>query len=205
VPDSLIDLAGPNVNAGDFLAAVLEAAAQPIWVVDPGAVIRFANPAALAALGYESAQELSGRGSHEAIHHHHHDGTPYPAEDCRMLLPRATGEVVESDLDWFFRRDGSMFSDRESAERAPKEHTRDGGSKEPECRHRAPTAVRLIARPVLRRRIRRLSETRQSGRRAHSRLHARGADDATDHHRVGERPKRAPRSRVRARGGAALG
>ncbi len=26
-----------------------------------------------------------------------------------MLLPRTTGEVVKSDLDWFFRRDGSMF------------------------------------------------------------------------------------------------
>jgi signal transduction histidine kinase/putative methionine-R-sulfoxide reductase with GAF domain len=26
-----------------------------------------------------------------------------------MLLPRATGETVASDLDWFFRRDGSMF------------------------------------------------------------------------------------------------
>ena len=26
-----------------------------------------------------------------------------------MLLPRATGETVTSDLDWFFRRDGSMF------------------------------------------------------------------------------------------------
>ena len=26
-----------------------------------------------------------------------------------MLLPRTTGEMVESELDWFFRRDGSMF------------------------------------------------------------------------------------------------
>ncbi len=26
-----------------------------------------------------------------------------------MLLPRATGETIRSDLDWFFRRDGSMF------------------------------------------------------------------------------------------------
>src|SRR3954468_373859 len=26
-----------------------------------------------------------------------------------MLLPRATGETVASELDWFFRRDGSMF------------------------------------------------------------------------------------------------
>ena len=37
--DFLIDLAG-SVNAEEFLAAVLEAAAQPVLVVDPGGVIR---------------------------------------------------------------------------------------------------------------------------------------------------------------------
>src|SRR5215203_5819391 len=47
--------------------------------------------------------------SHETIHYRHPDGTPYPAAECPMLLPRATGETVSSDLDWFFRRDGSMF------------------------------------------------------------------------------------------------
>ena len=52
MPHSLTDLVGPNVGADDFLAAVLETAAQPIWVVDPDGVIRFANPAAIAALGY---------------------------------------------------------------------------------------------------------------------------------------------------------
>jgi PAS domain S-box-containing protein len=109
VPDSLLDLAGLRVDAEDFLAAVLSTAAQPIWVVDPEGVIRFANPAAIAALGYDDADELLGRRSHETIHHSHPDGTPYPSEDCPMLLPRATGEPVSSDLDWFFRRDGSMF------------------------------------------------------------------------------------------------
>ena len=88
---------------------MLETAAQPIWVVDPDGMIRFANPAAIAALGYDSAEELFGRHSHETIHYKHPDGTPYPAAECPMLLPRATGETVESDLDWFFRRDGSMF------------------------------------------------------------------------------------------------
>ena len=73
---SLTDLTGLNLNAADFLAAVLEAAAQPIWVVDPGGVIRFANPAAIAAIGYDSAGELLGRHSHEAIHYRHPDGTP---------------------------------------------------------------------------------------------------------------------------------
>ena len=88
---------------------MLETAAQPIWVVDPDGVIRFANPAAIAALGYDSADELFGRHSHETIHYQHPDGTPYPAADCPMLLPQTTGETVASDLDWFFRRDGSMF------------------------------------------------------------------------------------------------
>jgi PAS domain S-box-containing protein len=109
VPHSLTDLAGLSASAEDFLAAVLETAAQPIWVVDPDDVIRFANPAAIAALGYDGADELFGCDSHETIHYRHPDGTPYPAAECPMLLPRATGEMVRSDLDWFFRRDGSMF------------------------------------------------------------------------------------------------
>jgi PAS domain S-box-containing protein len=109
VPNSLTHLVGPNVSAEDFLAAVLEAAAQPIWVVDPDDMIRYANPAAIAALGYDGADQLSGRHSHETIHYRHPDGTPYPSAECPMLLPRTTGETVRSDLDWFFRRDGSMF------------------------------------------------------------------------------------------------
>jgi PAS domain S-box-containing protein len=109
VPNSPTDLVGPNVRPEDFLAAVLETAAQPIWVVDPDGVIRFANPAAVAALGYDGGDELFGRDSHETIHYRHPDGTPYPAAECPMLLPRATGETVRSDLDWFFRHDGSMF------------------------------------------------------------------------------------------------
>jgi PAS domain S-box-containing protein len=109
MPRSLTDLAGLNVPAEDFLAAVLDTAAQPIWVVDPSDVIRFANPAALAALGYDDASELLHRRSHDTIHHTRPDGSPFPAEECRLLLPRLTGERVTSELDWFFRRDGSVF------------------------------------------------------------------------------------------------
>jgi PAS domain S-box-containing protein len=67
VPGSLTDLAGLKVTADGFLAAVLETA-QPIWVVDPDDMIRFANPAAITALGYASSDDLSGRPSHETIH-----------------------------------------------------------------------------------------------------------------------------------------
>jgi PAS domain S-box-containing protein len=109
VPASRIDLAALDVAAEDFLAAVLDTVAQPIWVVDPGDLIRFANPAAVAALGYERADELLGRRSHDTIHYAHPDGSPYPAAECPMLLPRSTGETVSCELDWFFRRDGTMF------------------------------------------------------------------------------------------------
>jgi PAS domain S-box-containing protein len=108
VPESITDLAGLKADAEGLLAAVLEAAAQPIWVVGPDGLIRFANRAAIAALGYERADELVGRDSHDVLHRHP-DGTPHPAADCPMLLPRATGETVSSDLDWFVRRDGSML------------------------------------------------------------------------------------------------
>ena len=109
MPRPLTDLEGLNVSAEDFLAAVLETAAQPIWVVDPDDRIRFVNPAAVAALGYDGADELLGRHSHETIHYRHPDGTAYPAAECPMLVPRATGETVRNELDWFFRRDGSIF------------------------------------------------------------------------------------------------
>jgi len=107
--DPVSDLGGPSVGAEDFLAAVLQTIGQPVWVVDPDGRIRFANPAAITALGYDRGDELFGRASHETIHYCHPDRTPYPASECPMLLPRSTGETVASELDWFIRRDGSMF------------------------------------------------------------------------------------------------
>jgi PAS domain S-box-containing protein len=109
VPHSLTDLAGLKVGAEDFLGAVLERAAQPICLVDPEGRIRFANTAAIAALGYDEADELLGHHSHETMCGRRPDGMPAAAADWPMLLPRRTGETVARDLDWFVRRDGSMF------------------------------------------------------------------------------------------------
>jgi PAS domain S-box-containing protein len=109
VPHFLTDLAGLQVRTDEFLETVLDTAAQPLWVVDPDDVIRLANPAAIAALGYDDAGQLLGRHSHETIHYRHPDGTLFSAADCPMRLPRATGETVTRDLDWFIRRDGTMF------------------------------------------------------------------------------------------------
>ena len=102
-------LAGWNVEAQPFLKSILDGVAQPVWVVDHDGFIRYANPAALSALGYDALSELEGKPSHETIHYRHPDGSDFPVEECPMLLPRRTGEAIHSDEDWFFRRDGSMF------------------------------------------------------------------------------------------------
>jgi PAS domain S-box-containing protein len=80
-----------------------------VWVVDHQRVIQFANPAAIATLGYRHLDELRGRLSHETIHYQHRDGTPFPIGACPLLRPMLTGETVRSEEDWFVRRDGSMF------------------------------------------------------------------------------------------------
>jgi PAS domain S-box-containing protein len=98
-----------SVEAQPFLKAILDCVAQPVWVVDHDGLIRFANPASLATLGYDDLSELEGKPSHETIHYKHPDGSHYAAEDCPLLRPRATGETVHTEDDWFFRRDGTMF------------------------------------------------------------------------------------------------
>ncbi|MGX6450067.1 PAS domain-containing protein, partial [Patulibacter sp. S7RM1-6] len=91
-----------------LLESLLASSADAFYVVDPKGRVRFANPAAVALLGYDDATELLGRDSHATIHHTRPDGRPFPADECPLLRPRTTGEVVRVDLDWFVRRDGGM-------------------------------------------------------------------------------------------------
>jgi PAS domain S-box-containing protein len=109
-PTAGVGAGGVGVESpGAFLALILDGVPQPVWVVDEDGVIAFANPAAVAALGYDRAADLRGLPSHETVHHKWPDGSPRPVEGCLMLRPRVTGETVHCDDDWFVRRDGSMF------------------------------------------------------------------------------------------------
>jgi PAS domain S-box-containing protein len=104
-----VGLTNWSPEADAFLASILKCVAQPVWVVDHDGLIVFANPAAVAALGFDDLSELRNRPSHETIHYKRPDGSVFPVEDCPMLRPRLTGETVHSEQDWFVRRDGSMF------------------------------------------------------------------------------------------------
>ncbi|WP_241004311.1 histidine kinase [Conexibacter sp. SYSU D00693] len=91
-----------------MLQALLASVVDAVYVVDPDGRVLFANPAAVLTLGYDDAGELLGRLSHPTIHYKRPDGTPFPDEECPLLRPRATGEAVQVEQDWFVRRDGSM-------------------------------------------------------------------------------------------------
>ena len=91
------------------MTSILDCIAQPVWVADQDGVIRFANPSAVATLGYDNVSALVGKPSHQTIHYKRPDGSPFPADECPLLLPRTTGETVHLADDWFVRRDGSMF------------------------------------------------------------------------------------------------
>jgi PAS domain S-box-containing protein len=92
----------------ELLESLLASSADAFYVVDPDGAVLFANPAALELLGYDDEGELLGRNSHATIHYKHPDGSHFPADECQLLRPRTTGEVVRVELDWFVRRDGSM-------------------------------------------------------------------------------------------------
>ena len=98
----------PNISSPELLPALLASVADGVYVVAADGAVAFVNPAGLAILGYDDEAQLLGRPSHQTIHAHYRDGSPYPEEDCPLLLPRVTGEAVQVDDDWFIRRDGSM-------------------------------------------------------------------------------------------------
>jgi PAS domain S-box-containing protein len=90
------------------VASILDCVLQPVLVADQAGLIRFANPSALAALGYDAASDLLGRQSHQTIHYKHPDGTGFPVDECAMLQPRTTGRTAHGQ-DWLVRRDGSLL------------------------------------------------------------------------------------------------
>jgi PAS domain S-box-containing protein len=98
----------PGTTSPELLSALLASIADGVYVVAADGSVAFVNPAGLAILGYDDEAQLLGRQSHSTIHAHHRDGSPYPEDECPLLLPRVTGEPVQVDDDWFIRADGSM-------------------------------------------------------------------------------------------------
>ncbi len=88
--------------------ALLDSAGEGIWGVDLHGDCTFVNRAAQRMLGY-SAAELVGRNMHAMVHHHHPDGTVYPAADCQVYDVFRRNRPFTNQVDHLFRKDGSLF------------------------------------------------------------------------------------------------
>jgi PAS domain S-box-containing protein len=66
------------------------------------------NPAAENLFGWRF-EELRGRKMHDMTHHHHPDGTPFPAEECAGLQVLKEGKDLIDHQDVFIRKDGTFF------------------------------------------------------------------------------------------------
>jgi PAS domain S-box-containing protein len=89
--------------------AILAQVAQPVWVVDHEGRFHYANPAALAALGYDDVSELVGKPGHDTVHYKYPDGTPFPEEECAVARARNSGDTHQERQDWLVRKDGSIL------------------------------------------------------------------------------------------------
>jgi PAS domain S-box-containing protein len=87
---------------------ILESSAEGIFGTDIEGRVTFVNPAACQMLGF-SAEELIGRPSHAAFHHHRPDGSEYPREECPMYAAYKEGKASRIDDEFLWRKDGSGF------------------------------------------------------------------------------------------------
>ena len=95
-------------TAEQVVSRILRDVPQPIWVVDADGRITFANPAAVAALGYQDNREFLGKPSHTTIHYCPPD-RPAGDENCALLAPARTGRAAHGEREHFIRLDGSLF------------------------------------------------------------------------------------------------
>ena len=95
-------------TAEQVVSRILRDVPQPIWVVDADGRITFANPSAVAALGYQDNSEFLGKPSHSTVHYCPPD-RPGGDENCVLLAPARTGRAAHGEGESFIRRDGSLF------------------------------------------------------------------------------------------------
>ena len=89
----------------DLLRTVTDHVSEAVFQLDLDGIVTFANLTAHALLGWEEGT-LVGQDLHEAAHHHHLDGRPFPSSECDFVHAIRMGETLRRRDGTFFRRDG---------------------------------------------------------------------------------------------------
>jgi len=100
--------AGEQV-AEDLARLLLASTGEGIYGVDLQGHCTFANPSCLRLLGFSSDREFLGQHAHDLVHHTRADGTPYPADQCRIYRAFLEWQPTHVDDEVMWRADGSSF------------------------------------------------------------------------------------------------
>src|SRR5271154_1572499 len=88
---------------------LLESTGQGIYGIDLQGNCTFINRATCDLIGYR-AEEVLGRKTHDLMHHHKPDGSPYPVDECPLFRAFKIGEGCRVDSEVIWRRDGTPIS-----------------------------------------------------------------------------------------------
>jgi PAS domain S-box-containing protein len=93
---------------GSHNALLLASSAEGIATVAADGVCTSMNPTGAKMLGYQP-NEVIGHEMHQLVHHHHADGSPYPAASCKIKLATASAQECRVDDEVFWRKDGTRL------------------------------------------------------------------------------------------------
>ncbi len=93
-------------EAEAYSRLLLASTAEGFYAVDRTGVTTLCNPAFVRMMGFAGPEEAVGRRLHDAIHHHHPDGSPHAAGDCPIYRCASEGVAAHVADDVFFRLDG---------------------------------------------------------------------------------------------------
>lgn len=93
------------------VSLLLDSTAEGIYGVGLDGLCTFVNPSCVHFLGYDDPSELLGKHIHELTHHTRVDGSPYPAEECKIFSSFKGGTEGSGAIDdeVFWRKDGTSF------------------------------------------------------------------------------------------------
>lgn len=91
----------------DHLRLILDSTVEAIYGIDVDGNCTFCNASGIKILGYNNQNELIGRSMHKQVHHTFRDGKPRSMDECKIYNVLITGQGTCSDVEVFWRKDGT--------------------------------------------------------------------------------------------------
>jgi diguanylate cyclase (GGDEF)-like protein/PAS domain S-box-containing protein len=85
----------------------LNSMAEGAYGVDTNGYCKYVNRAFLRILGYEHADEIIGKNTHELIHHSYPDGSLYPDSECKLYDAFRKNQAIHITNEVFWKKDGT--------------------------------------------------------------------------------------------------